>query len=299
MAVRAIANGYGYVLRWEDVRRDLSGRPIGLDPHGGQFRRTVKLELAGDCEAPTYAELHSRHSAEHGKKVKPITVMIEARCRKCGPCRETRAMQWRARAISEFRMAQRSLFGTLTVDPEHDAQIDALARLELSEAGVDFDRLSEAEKFIERCKIGGREITKYLKRLREGDTRHDRPDFRYLLVAEAHNGVRTSELKRNRPHWHILLHEMDLSHPLVLPDEWATSANGVPLTDRYGNSQVGNSAFLKAQWRLGHSSFALCRTVQAAAYVCKYLTKEDAQVRIRASGRYGRLLPAPEAVPAA
>lgn len=190
-------------------------------------------------------------------------------------------MFWQARAVDEFQRAPRTLFGTLTIAPEYDVQLDAIARLELSERGVDFDTLPEAEIFRERVKVGGREVTKWLKRLREGDTSHVKPQFRYLLVAEAHNGARTSAEKRGRPHWHYLLHECDLSRPLVNVDEWSGKV------DRHGNLTVSDGAFLKEQWRLGFSTVAHCRTPQAAAYLCKYLTKEEARVRIRASFQYG------------
>lgn len=265
IARNAILGGYGAVHTWRD----------------GSPRRTMTLDVSMDCEQAYTCELHARDSAWHGKAVKPLTIVLRSRCRQCEPCRRRRTVFWQARATTEFLSVPRTLFGTLTIAPEYDVQIDALARLELHERGVDFDALPPADVFRERVKVGGREVTKWLKRIREGDASHEKPQLRYLLVAEAHDGARTSAEKRGRPHWHFLLHECDLSRPLVNHDEWSGKH------DRHGNATVSDRAFLKAQWRLGISSVAHCRTPQAAAYLCKYLTKEETSVRVRASFRYG------------
>lgn len=272
VARAALIGGYGVLHTW-DPQRDRR--------FGGTPRRLVSLHIAMDCRDPYHVELHSRLNGAHNGNRKPLTVRIETRCRKCPPCRERRQMFWRARAITEFQNSPRSLFGTLTTHPDFDARLDAYARLELSERGVDFDRLSDEERFRARVKYGGHEITKWLKRLREGNTSHVKPQFRYLLVAEAHKGERTSTLKYGRPHWHVLLHEVDLSRPLVNTDEWSGKF------DKHGNLTVSDESFLKAQWHLGHSSFSHCRTPQAAGYLCKYLTKEETQVRLRNSFKYG------------
>lgn len=267
----AMIGGYGQVQYWTDTARP---------------RRLAKLSMAMDCEDPFMAELHSRHSAEHGKAIKPLTVVLETRCRKCKPCLERRAMFWRARAFEEYSIAAQTYFGTLTIAPDQDIIIDAECRLRLLEKGVDFDRLDETEKFRERVKQGGTRITTYLKRIREGDVERGKPSFRYLLVAEAHSGAKTSAAKLGRPHWHILLHEADKASRLVLPDEWLRNATGHVRTDKHGNAMVENGAFLKRHWKLGFSSFFLAGSPRAAGYLCKYLTKESA-ARVRASFRYG------------
>lgn len=110
--------------------------------------------------------------------------------------------------------------------------------------------------------------------------------MRYLLVAEAHASGKTSDLKRGRPHFHCLIHQAEGAQ-LVEPHEWARKPTGDVRSDKYGNPLVDDTAFLKREWKLGFSSFAMCRTPQAASYVCKYLTKEEAATRIRASFRYG------------
>lgn len=282
IAATALLGGYGRVLAHGEHVRDAHGRPVARHDRAWLPRRLVELRCSMDCSDPRTVELFSRDSSQHGKKVKPLTVIVYSRCRKCTNCRERRRMFWSARALAEFNSAVRSLFGTLTVAPENDVMIDAIARIEQAEIGTDFDRLSDADKFRIRCAIGGREITKWIKRLRSTGA-----EFRYLLVAEQHNGVNTSDLKKGRPHWHCLLHEVNASALLVQADEWSRRENGEVRTDKYGNSLVDDKSFLKGQWKLGHSSFALCRTPLAAGYICKYLTKEDMSIRIRASGRYG------------
>lgn len=196
-------------------------------------------------------------------------------------------MFWQGRAVDEWIAAKRTIFGTLTLHPDFDYQIDAQARADLSKRGVDFDGLEQGEKFRVRVKYGGKYVTDWLKRLREGCAGRSKPKFRYLLVAEQHNSAKTSEAKRGRPHWHVLIHETDNEALLVLPHEWAVDKQGQAITDQYGNALVHDRAFLKAQWLQGHSKFAHCATPQAASYCCKYLTKDEAQVRIRASGQYG------------
>lgn len=282
----ALLGGYGHVATWSD---DTPWRPYNWpkDPLAGRQRRLVRIRCAMDCTDPHVIELYSNMPARHGAKKRPLTLVVESRCRKCEPCRRRRSLFWQGRAVDEWTAAKRSLFGTLTLHPDFDYKIDAEARVGLSKRGVDFDRLDEGEKFRARVKYGGRYVTLWLKRLREGTAGRDKPKFRYLLVAEQHNSAKTSDLKRGRPHWHVILHETSDGGLLVLPHEWAVDKNGQAITDKYGNALVHDRAFLKAQWTYGHSSFAHCATPRAAAYCCKYLTKEEAQVRIRASGQYG------------
>lgn len=270
IAVNAVLGGYGNVLTFRD---------------SGMVRRLVELDVSMDCSDPVHCELHARYSAQHGKAVRPLSIVVRSRCRKCETCRKRRAMFWQARAVDEWGRSPRTWFGTLTFRPDVDVHVDAEARLELHKKGVAFDELSPDEQFRTRVLVGGRRVTRFLKRLRENPSGRTR--FRYLLVAEAHKGATSSGVKANRPHWHCLLHEVANEAPLVAPDEIAHRANGAVLTDRHGNPVVADSSFLKRQWHDGFSSFALCRSPQAAGYLCKYLTKEESSVRIRASFRYG------------
>jgi hypothetical protein len=273
VARAALIGGYGSLELWSDR--------FG-DKFAGTPRRCVRLHLASDCRVPYEYALHSRfQGVQHGTK-RPMSVIVVARCRKCDPCKEARQMQWRIRAVIEYGLSPRTLFGTLTFTPHIDAVIDATARVELHARGVDFDALSEVERFRERVSFGGRYVTTWLKRLRIGRKGREKPLFRYLIVAEAHNGAKTTLEKRGRPHFHCLLHEMDMAAPLVALGEWSGRS------DRYGNPTVADDSFLKTNWHGGHSAFSLCRSSQAAGYLCKYLTKADTNVRIRASFKYGR-----------
>lgn len=270
IARAALIGGYGQVETWRD---------------SGVVRRQVKLAISMDCQRPVYAELFSRLPAVHGMKRFPMTIVIEGRCRRCATCKERRRVFWAARARYEWTVSPVTLFGTLTFSPENDAVLDARARLYHARRGVDFDKLPPEELFRERVKFAGQEVTKWLKRLRNSDRK--RPlAFRYLLVAEAHSSGKTSELKRGRPHFHCLIHQAPGAQ-LCEYDDWARKPDGNVRTDKSGNPILSDGSFLKRQWQAGYSTFALCRSPQAASYVCKYLTKEETSVRIRASFRYG------------
>lgn len=208
-------------------------------------------------------------------------------------------MFWAKRAITEYQHAERTFFVTLTYRPEVDAEIDALARISLAERGVDFDLLPPVEMFRARVRYGGFWVTRYLKRIREGVTGRPKPQLRYLLIAEAHESAKTSLAKRGRPHWHGLFHEISRDAPLVLPEEFAWKQDGQTIRcDKRGNPLLADESFLKAQWDAGHAAISQCTSEQAAAYVCKYLTKAETSARVRASFRYGhqRESVAPEAL---
>lgn len=283
----ALIGGYGKIVPHDLYRRNAAGRPIGLSDMAGKPRRLVRIDVSMDCEDPYWSELYAKRSLTFARR-KPLTIVVSSRCRKCKACKERRRMYWRGRAITEYERSPMTLFGTLTVDPAFDVQIDALARIECGERSVDFDRLTPAEMFRERVKVGGREVTKWLKVLRNPAENRVEPLFRYLIVAEAHEGAKTTELKRGRPHWHVLLHEQEIQAALVTATEWARRDDGTVLVDRHGNPQVANDAYIKRAWKIGHSQFALCRSATAAGYLCKYLTKEDTAVRLRASFGYGQ-----------
>jgi len=178
-----------------------------------------------------------------------VTLEVEGRCRQCPQCLRTRAALWRGRARSEIADAPgRTWFGTLTLTPHWQFRAKCEARsMYARRGGVDFDRVPAKEQFTVLCRIIGREVTLYLKRLRKNSGAR----IRYVLVFEAH--------KSGDPHMHILLHEAD-----------------VPLRHK----------LLADQWRLGFSKFNLVQDTRAAAYVCKYLSK-SAIARIRASVNYG------------
>lgn len=272
IVIAAVTGRYGYV------------EPSRVDP--AKFRRKAVLRLDMDCQNPFIAELHARYSATHYKRVKPMWVEIWSRCRKCETCRERRAMFWRGRAFTEYQESVRTFFGTLTTTPEYDARMNAELQARLAKDDIDFGRLEIADQFKYRVAYTGLDVTKYIKRLRGDAKARRRPVFRYLLIAEAHDSVKTAGLKRGHPHWHCLFHEVDTRRLLVNPEEFARKPNGELRTDDYGNAYVADDSFLKTEWHHGFSKWLVAGTPQAAVYCTKYLTKE-ARFRIRASGMYG------------
>jgi hypothetical protein len=158
------------------------------------------------------------------------------------------------RVVDELKATQgRTWFLTLTVAPQGHVDAANRARLRLAVQGVDFDRLSPDQQFVERQSEIGPEITRYLKRVRK----ESGSPLRYALVAEPH--------KSGLPHYHALIHEVDPYSPV-------------------------RASTLKGQWKLG---FSQCKLVaqgdenRTASYVAKYLTK-TASSRVRVSEGYGQ-----------
>lgn len=242
---KALDYGSAEVLRW----RRRKGGP-GLEPS------RWLLKMAGNCSAPVLLERDGYPLLKRGKSAyevggtsgtRPHLTDLEAPCRKCENCLKRRAAHWRLRAYSEYRAAERTWFGTLTVAPEHRLRVLAACRAVASRNGDDFDMLPLAKQFREKVKCISREVTRYLKRVRNGH-----PGMRFLLVVEAH--------KNGDPHFHVLVHEVA----------------GDPI----------RHAKLSDQWRIGFSNWKLVADSKSAAYVTKYLAKSNL-ARVRASIDYG------------
>lgn len=253
LARRAVLEGGRHLESWSD----------------GQLRRLIKWDLSMDCSEPHACELHARYSATHGKRIAPIIVVLSVRCRKCTWCRKMRERFWQGRAIAEFHAAPRTWMGTLTASLDEHIRIDCLCRVRLDRRGVNFDELPEREKFEARIKVMGEAVTLWLKRLRVSGL-----TFRYLLVAEEHNSVRTSVEMRGRPHFHCLIHETERGS-FCDKSKFVRDKEFMP-----------DEALPRASWTLGFSRFEVARDARTAGYLCKYLTKEM-HVRIRASQFYG------------
>lgn len=179
----------------------------------------------------------------------PLLLEVTVRCRKCEPCLRYRAAMWRHRAREETSAAPRTWFGTLTFTAEghlrnkYEAAVQSRSRQR-----VDFEELSPHEQYLHLARLSGREVTKFLKRLRKDA----RTRFRYLAVAEPH--------KSGNPHWHLLVHETSFMEPI-------------------------RKRTLQGCWKSGFSSFKLADT-SAPGYLCKYIAK-DLGCRVRASQAYG------------
>ena len=230
---------------------------------------SCEWRLAGRCERPRYIDLFGRpFQAESAAPVwkdgfaypstevnrfgpqQPYRVHMWVRCRVCETCLRARAREWRYRAQSEIRAAERTWFGTLTLSPSEHLRSANIARRYCRIAGHgDFDALPMTDQFAMRHKVISRWITLYLKRVRK----RSGAKFRYLLVAEAH--------KSGLPHYHYLLHE---THP----------------------RQRVSWRQLSEPWPHGHMLAKLAGDDGAAPYLCKYLAKSG-RARVRASVRYG------------
>jgi hypothetical protein len=210
----------------------------------GQFT----CDVAGNCLDPrpvtvSYTDQHrSKYRTWRGN------VDYTVPCRKCDNCVKRRRWHWTQRISTEIGQADRSWFGTLTLEPE--AQFRAILRAErLAERkGHRWSQLTDMRRFYWHVSVIAPEITLFLKRVRKNSGAM----LRYCLVAERH--------KSGYPHFHAVLHH-----------------GAVPVLHRH----------LKDAWRLGFSDFKLVEErLKVARYVAKYLTKALG-TRVRASARYG------------
>lgn len=213
-------------------------------------------DISGNCTAPVTRELNSRPLQYIGRgytygpgSEKAMSLILHTRCRKCDACRRVKQRLWTARAVAEVRDAVRTWFGTLTLRPEAQYQLECRTRAKLAARAVDFDTLDRETQFRELTSELGKEVTLYLKRVRKESGAR----LRYIMVAEAHES--------GMPHLHLLVHEADADRPV-----------------RY--------AVLAKQWKLGFVRFKLALDTKTAAYVCKYIAKAMI-ARVRASLRYG------------
>lgn len=217
------------------------------------------IVYADRCLHPVHRELFSCYDIEKQPKAiaalgnrGPLTVAITVKCRKCEVCLAQRRRLWKRRAKTETERAKRTWFGTLTLSPtEHNSAL-ARCRADLYRQGLDYDQLSYKEQFAMLHAIHGKQITAFLKRIREETS----APLRFLLVCEAHQS--------GLPHYHLLLHEQDELQPV-------------------------RKRTLQAQWTQGFSAWKLVSDVSQATYLCKYLAKTTA-ARVRASLHYGATL---------
>lgn len=237
-----------------DIRR-LCGEALSK---GGTRESAIRVtwDISGRCSKPHIRELYGRaddsEKRRAGRRRKPSSGMIaelHTPCRQCEECLNGRRQLWAARALSEARGAARNWMGTLTLTPQHQFEALSRARALADSNGDDFDAFAPGSQFGLRVAQVCPEVTRFLKRIRENSS----APLRYLLVVEAH--------KSGEPHFHILLHEVSIEHPV-------------------------RKKILKASWLLGFSDWKLLDNPEGSSYACKYLTK-DAKARVRASIGYG------------
>lgn len=282
--LRSLSEGWGVLIR-DEVNE-------------GYVLRCVRWELQQHCEDPYNFELFARTSFVQARKWGPQTLWVVASslCRKCAACVRSRRLFWTARAGTEFDMWPRTFLGTFTLSFENHLILDMEVERGNPITGRPkrpFSSLNEKGLFAARCDVFGEYLTDYLKRVRKQIS----TDFRYLLIAEAHDSENTSEELRGRPHYHILFHEKkagalvrgDVQHAEIFGKDGEFEKRWVKT--RKGWKQflfATDEAELRKQWQLGHTKFQLCESSNSAVYVCKYVVK-SAGVRPRASQRYGLL----------
>jgi len=237
---------------------DAGARPEVRDD-GLAYRRVITWRVAGGCEQPVPVELWSRYHVST-KQGKPMTVILQTPCRRCGWCLMHRRHRWADRAIEEFKQSVRTWFVTLTFRPEVLYERECELRRHVLPVG-EYDSLTPDKRFGELVRLCGSrhhedgrffggDLALFLKRVRKNSG----APMRYLAVAEAH--------KSGMPHFHLLIHEQDAARPI-------------------------RKVVLKEAWDVGFSAVKLCSDSRAAVYLCKYLAKE-ARTRVRASFRYGK-----------
>lgn len=219
---------------------------------------TWEWDIAGRCESPVTREHFARKDRLTTRENEwlpgddtPLRLILHVRCRVCRDCRRLKRREWVLRASAELAAAERSWFGTLTLNPEAAFRCELLARKRLLRGGTRFEALEAPARYEELCQEVGREVTLYLKRLRK----QSRARIRYMACYEAH--------RSGLPHLHMLVHE----------------SGGTPV----------RKAQLDSEWALGFSHWRLVAQEQsgrAAMYVAKYLAKDGG--RVRASILYGR-----------
>jgi len=212
---------------------------------------------------------------------------------------EARAYHWRERAMAEFKAWPRTYMGTITMSPEQHYLIDSQIMQGERAADGRFIRhpknlreLSPDELFHARASLFGQQVTLWLKRVRK---RYGVNAVRYLLVAEAHDSGKTSDVMRGRPHYHILVHECELGHVISGDPVLAlqTGRNGDFEKRLIKTSEgfmpylfVTDDAFIRKNWGLGFTKFQLATSEKSVLYLCKYLSKSMLS-RVRASVDYG------------
>lgn len=235
--------------------------PSGWTEADGSYRpntRHVHWDVSGSCQSPVRLTLSSKESVLWKRVLPRMTDTLEVPCRKCEACLRKRAALWRFRAIREISEAERTWFATLTFKPEEHYRLEIMcgAPKGMGGLGANLAGLSDDAKFPYLARMAGKELTRFLKRVRKNSGR----PLRYLSVVEKHDSAATSNEMRGRPHLHLLIHEQA----------------GAPIAWKC----------LDAAWTVGHSKFKLVADIKGAMYLTKYISKE-AGARIRASVNYG------------
>ena len=236
-------------------------QPKGARPVAG-MASCWEYDLSNACEDPKSRTLHARRCSGPGVqtrwRVNPGSLTLHLSgipCRKCKVCAAYRAYKWRERIRNELAYWPRTWFLTLTVRPDvHYMLHQSHLADKIADGWLDSDFRSQDAEYKLRCEALGKELTKYIKRVRKPHAGEAAIDPRYFAVFEKH--------KSGLPHLHLLVHE----------------AGGPVTWDR-----------LMSRWALGHGTAKLVSdSAGAARYISKYVLKGDTSTRTRASLLYGQ-----------
>lgn len=262
LAVTAAANG-GQQIRPTETYWDISRsceRPIRQEVDGRAYRGTRVVGREYVLLQPERGAL-----AYPMRGITPHIVYLDVACGRCRSCLAYRRWLWTVRAMSECEAAPRTWFVTLTGNPRTQMRWAVETGLRLTGQGVKPSELTDGEWYAEMCKEAGRDLTKYVKRVRKNSG----ASLRALWVFEKHEGGGRHD---GLPHIHGLVHETNVNAPVryaTLRETWSARPHG-----------------------LGHSSAALLTKGDESllsryvAKACYYISK-SAGVRIRASQGYG------------
>lgn len=219
-----------------------------------QAEEAAKMMVGDHSWSPPPAVPNRRSSYwTGGPESQPLTLTMHVRCRRCSKCGRRRSRMWYTRALLETEQAQRTWFGTITLNEQNHYLSVCRAERLARRRGLIVDRLEELppeERFALIHRQNGVLLQLWLKRVRKTS----KATLRFLLVCEAH--------KSGLPHYHCLVHEQVGSVPV----SWRT---------------------LSDQWEHGFTQFKLVTDAKQAGYLCKYLSK-DARARVRSSKSYGQ-----------
>lgn len=253
---------------------------------GGAYREdglgTWVWDLAGSCQRAKPRETVNRDYLGFHQRL-----ILWVRCRTCSMCLHRRRLSWRDRAVFEWKdheeLGKRTWLGTFTVSDEWRFRFMWRALVEYEARGkrphpklarpLEWEELSEGERFSLISAQVGREITLWVKRVRKNSG----AKLRYLLVCEAHDTREGDPSGLSQfPHFHIMLHEnegMVVKNKFLKPEDDESWSWERPAIRTWGE--------------FGFTKWKLVKDAKGAAYASKYLGK-SMLARVRASLGYGK-----------
>lgn len=199
----------------------------------------ARKNLSGDCARPI------QQTELGGTGNRPILDTF-LRCRKCDECLRHRSRVWAARAKAEIEAHPRTWMVTLTCTPEVHYRLLLQAERAARLRGVNPSDWVASEEFVERWGQLGKEVTKWLKRVRITGAR-----FVYLQVVEAH--------KSGLPHVHLLVHDEGDTTYRRLVEAWKLGFSHAKLVEgpaaaRYVSKYLAKSALARVRASRGYGA---------------------------------------------